>query len=140
MHLKYFDVVAGATAVFDGGGIFFLPHANVSAVSVSVNGNVISSDSYSVDSPRGVVRMKSGEIPKVFGSVQITYSGGYGEANAPASLRYKIMKQCAYDFRRRKDPGLSAVSFPDGTVSKFEIGEWLSDVREELNRKRRLAG
>lgn len=55
----------------------------------------------------------------------------------PAALQRPLMKQCAYEFNRRQDLGLVSVTAPDGTLSKMEVAEWLSDVKVALDRHRR---
>lgn len=56
----------------------------------------------------------------------------------PASLERKLYKQCAYEWRRKGDLGLSAQVFPDGNVNKLTLAEWLSDVRDALERHRSI--
>ena len=143
MGLKYFATVSGATEKFDGfNSIFALGYANVSAVSVKLvagdEEELIDSDDYVVNAARGIVKVRSGELQAGRDGVHVTFSGGYGDESAPSDLRYKVIKQASYEFRRRKDPGLSGVRYPDGSVSKHEISEWLPDVEETLNRYRRI--
>jgi len=57
-------------------------------------------------------------------------------ADFTSTIERKLCVQIAYEFRRRHDAGLSSVSYPDGSVSKYEIGEWLPDVKNALLRKR----
>lgn len=57
-------------------------------------------------------------------------------ATMPATLKRPLMKQIAYEFSRRQDLGLVSSTAPDGTVSKMEIEEWLSDVKVALDRHR----
>jgi len=52
------------------------------------------------------------------------------------AIERKLCIQISYEFRRRHDAGLSSVSYPDGSVSKYEVGEWLPDVKKVLLRKR----
>jgi len=52
----------------------------------------------------------------------------------PAALKRPLMKQCAYEFSRRQDLGLVSVTAPDGTLSKMEVAEWLSDVQIAIDR------
>lgn len=56
------------------------------------------------------------------------------QSNLPAKLEKPLCIQIAYEFRRRKDPGLSSVTTGDGTVSKFSVDEWLPQVKKNLER------
>jgi len=47
-----------------------------------------------------------------------------------------VRTQAAYDFKRRKDIGLESVSFPDGSIQKVSSGEFLSMVKQVLDRYR----
>ena len=149
-----YQAVAGAIAYFDGGkSTLYLPHVNISDVSVEVDGVELTEDEYVVYPMTGKIVAKTGSIsgfptatdysPGRFSAgqrnVKVTYGGGYEEDDYPLDLRRKILKQVAYEFRRRNDPGLSAVSYPDGTVSKFALTEWLPDVEAMFSRKRRIS-
>ena len=58
---------------------------------------------------------------------------------APADVfKVACAIQVAYEFKRRKDKGLSNVQYQDGSVAKFDIQEWLPDVKEKLSRNRHL--
>lgn len=54
----------------------------------------------------------------------------------PEKLHHRILQQTAYEFNRRKDLGLLSVTYPNGTVNKFTIEEWLPNVKEALDRNR----
>jgi len=56
----------------------------------------------------------------------------------PKAINDAVAKQVTYEFRRRKDIGLQSQSFPDGSVNKFDTGEWLKGVSETLNGARRI--
>ena len=56
------------------------------------------------------------------------------QSNLPAKLEKPLCMQIAYEFRRRKDPGLSSVTTGDGTVNKYSVEEWLPQVKGILNR------
>lgn len=53
-----------------------------------------------------------------------------------AELHGAIALQVTYEFLRRKDPGLSSVTLPDGSIVKYEVREWLPRVRSILERNR----
>ncbi len=62
-----------------------------------------------------------------------------GQATLPDVLERPLLKQMSYEWRRRKDPGLSSVSYPDGNVNKYFVDEWLDDVKPVLDRHRNIA-
>jgi len=145
MGLAY-TAAKDVTEYFDGGRQeLWLSYANVSNVVVEVDGSTVSSDDYAVDSERGIIRSLSGawigdELYRGgVRSIKVTYDGGYDEDDLPADLRGKLIKQVCYEFRRRRDPGLSAVSYPDGSVQKYSVDEWLPDVLRVLGRRGRVS-
>lgn len=138
---------------FDGGsGTLYLSHVNVSTPVVEVDGIILTSDEFTLYPEAGKIRYggsilsgfetasegSGGRFTSGQRNVKVTYDGGYAEDDYPKSLRRKLLKQVSYEFRRRNDPGLSAVSYPDGSVQKFAMGEWLPDVEAELLRRRRI--
>jgi hypothetical protein len=148
-----YQAVEGAEAYFDGGeSILYLPHVNVTIPVVEVDEVVLTDDEFTLYPEAGKIRYggsglsgfatasegPAGRFPSGLRNVKVTYDGGYAEADYPKSLRRKLLKQVSYEFRRRNDPGLSAVSYPDGSVQKFALDEWLPDVEAELLRRRRI--
>jgi len=55
------------------------------------------------------------------------------------NLERSLCKQITYEFRRRKDLGLASHGYPNGSIDKMEIDEWLPDVKKALDRKCRYA-
>ena len=53
------------------------------------------------------------------------------------SLIRAILLQATYEWRRKNDIGLSSQTFPDGSVNKYDVSEWLSEVKKILDRIKR---
>jgi len=138
MGVRYSDA-AGVEDHFDGGvEMLFLRHVNVRNLTLYVDGDEQATDTYDLYSETGKIKKRCGAWQKGNRIIRVTYDGGWSEDALPSSLRMKLVKQVGWEFRRRKDPGLQSVTFPDGSVNKFDLGEWLADVEVELNRRRRL--
>lgn len=58
------------------------------------------------------------------------------DAAAPGDvLKFACAQQVAYEIKRRKDQGLSSVTYQDGSINKFSVDEYLPSVKLKLNRK-----
>jgi len=124
---------------FDGGTpILYLRHVNILSFHLYEDGVLQAADTYALYSADGKVKKVCGDWQSGFRVIRVIYDGGYEEDALPASLRTKLIKQISYEFRRRKDIGLASVTYPDGTINKFAMDEWLPDVKAELDRRRRL--
>ena len=55
----------------------------------------------------------------------------------PAAVNDAVAKQVTYEYRRRKDLGLQSTSFPDGSINKYDQGDWLKGVEQTLQRYKR---
>ena len=82
---------------------------------------------------------KSGKWPYAVRSIKVTYIGGFVYLATPGShivlpndIKYAATLQVAYSFKRRKDVGLQTVSFPDGSIQKFDTGPLLAEVKGYL--------
>jgi len=84
----------------------------------------------------GMVAYRYGTWPYGPQALRVTYTGGYAEDAVPADLEMAVRTQAAYEFKRRKDIGLESVSFPDGSIQKVSSGEFLSMVKQVLDRYR----
>lgn len=134
----------------------WLDHMNVSSVSVWVDptrefnpGNLVDSDRYTVHSLRGYIERHRPTWGAEFSApggwrtkhntVKIRYDGGFTSATLERDLKRALVKQVVYAFRRRKDIGLSSIRFPDGSMDKFSMDEFLPEVKSVLDRYRRLS-
>ena len=110
-------------------------------------GSLVPADHYQLLSA-GLVGCRFGAWPYGPKALKVTYTGGFdqpvGEGEEtpeectpiPADLEMAARNQVAYEFRRRKDIGLESVSFPDGSIQKVSSGEFLSSVKQVLDRYR----
>lgn len=145
----------------DGGGRYIylraLPVAEIAAIKCSdtwdwPTTSLLSVTSYAFDEVTGMVLYRGGDWPYGEGAIQVTYTGGFdplpaegaespeGYTPIPEDLQQGICTQVAYEYRRRNDPGLQTVAFPDGSVQKMDVGEFLSSVKTNLLRYRRRPG
>ncbi|MDD2900818.1 MAG: hypothetical protein PHU44_00115 [Syntrophales bacterium] len=145
----------------DGGGRYIylraLPVAEIASIICSDTwdwdaASPLSGTSYAFDGATGMMLYRGGEWPYGEGAVRVTYTGGFdpfleegaeppeGYTPIPEDLQQAVCTQVAYEYRRRNDPGLQAVSFPDGSIQKMDVGEFLSMVKTTLLRYRRRPG
>jgi hypothetical protein len=75
-------------------------------------------------------------------AIDITYTGGYTDTDSvlavPDDLKRACFLQVAFDFKRRKDLGLSSISMPDGSMSVYQPARFLPEVTAILNSFRRM--
>jgi hypothetical protein len=145
----------------DGGGRYIylraLPVAEIAAIKCSDTWDwpatsPLSLISYAFDEATGMVLYRGGDWPYGEGAIRVTYTGGFdplldegaeppeGYTPVPEDLQQAVCTQVAYEYRRRNDPGLQTVAFPDGSVQKLDVGEFLSSVKTTLLRYRRRPG
>jgi len=145
----------------DGGGRYLylraLPVVEIASIKCSetwdwVAASPLSVTSYAFDPGSGLVLYRGGEWPYGEGAIRVTYTGGFdppleegvelqeGYTSIPADLEQAVCTQVAYEYRRRNDPGLQAVAFPDGSIQKMDVGEFLSTVKNTLLHYRRRPG
>ena len=99
----------------------------------------------------GLIEFQQNSIPVYTNpkEVVINWTGGYaasGESDTECldvddDLKEAALRQSAYNFRRRRDIGVSSVSMPDGSISKSPIDSFLlPEVKGLLVNYRRPAG
>lgn len=77
--------------------------------------------------------------------VVITYTGGFAldtttqVLSVPDDLKRAALLQATFDFRRRKDIGLSSVTMPDGSVNVESPASLLPEVKSILKSYRKQA-
>jgi hypothetical protein len=57
----------------------------------------------------------------------------------PLSLQRACLEQCCYEWKQRATPGLQSVTMQDGNVNKYQIDEWLKNVKHILERHKYFA-
>lgn len=131
--------VSAEEVTLDGGlRLLYLPHMNIGNVTVWEDGEELDADEFTVYGERGYLKKEEGE--SFLGGnamVRVRYDGGYTGPSLPKDLKRALIRQVSYAFRRRKDIGLESQTFPDGSINKMNIGEWLPDTQEVLDRFRR---
>lgn len=60
-------------------------------------------------------------------------------ATLPEALEVPLCKQINKEVRRRADPGLTSVSFPDGSINKISSDEWIPSVKKALIRHKDIS-
>lgn len=141
MNLKY-SAITGNTQYWDGGTkTLYLDYANISNLTVTDDGDALDEGSdydYVLYPDRGIIKSTSEIFTSGLRIIAATYDGGYDEDDLPEDLRSELKKQMKFEFRRRKDLGLSSVTYPDGTVNKFIVDDWLPSVQKILRKRGRI--
>ena len=133
MRLRY-SLVTGYTQYWDGGKkTLYFDYVNVRDCVITDEVDEIDliegrDEDYVIYPERGYMKSVADTFHEGYRSIKAVYNGGYGEDDYPMELRSALIKQIIHEFRRRKDSGLNSVQYPDGSVNKFIIDDWLTDV------------
>lgn len=135
------SLVTGYTQYWDGGiKTLYFDYVNIRDYVVTdddvamVQGR---DEDYVIYPERGYMKSVGATFTEGYRIIKAVYNAGYGEDDYPMDLRSALIKQIIHEFRRRKDSGLTSVTYPDGSVSKMIIDEWLPDVEKILIKKGR---
>lgn len=47
-----------------------------------------------------------------------------------------LLKQCAFEWKRRDSLGLASISFPDGSINRYDIDEFIPEAEKIFDRWR----
>jgi hypothetical protein len=130
---------ASRTETFDGGERLYymdaFPIDTGEALTVSVDGSVkVLNTDYFVKATRGLIEFGAKTLNTEPNIVEITWTGGYpvaagdGAVDVPDDLKGACLLQCAFQFKRRKEPGLTSVATPDGSINSFRPNVLLAEV------------
>lgn len=130
------------TEKFDGGTPYFqlkaFPIDTGETITVTEDGiTLVENDDYYVRAEEGVIEFGREASETYPLNIVITYTGGYTIASeviaVPDDLKRACVYQTAFEFRRRKDLGASAVNMGDGSMSISKPTELLKDVKLTLD-------
>lgn len=115
----------------------------VAAITVEVDGTVKVKDSdYYVWEKEGLIEFQTATSYSKPKQVKITWTGGYtetaGTLAVPDDLKKACLMQCAFEFRRRNDIGLSSINIPDGSISVLSPAKLLPEVEAIIAGYRKL--
>jgi hypothetical protein len=147
---SYLDrVLVSATytdALIDGTGSKFLyvPNYPVTTITSITEtdcmeiSTLVASTAYSIDGDSPWIVRDHGFWPYGIKNIKITYVAGY--STIPHDVQMACTKQVAYEFKQSNQGllGVSAVTYPDGSINKIAVGEFLEDVKAVLGRYRRM--
>lgn len=100
-------------------------------------GYTIPSDEYFIVNRGWDIASSGGPFPGNEHGLQLEYVGGYTDVELasttlPLDLQMAIAQQVTYEFRRRKDTGLTSVSMGNGDIIKVAERDFLPQVRDVL--------
>lgn len=135
------------TEYFNGGKHYYYvsatPIDSVSDITVTVSDNTgYTEDSeYYVWYEEGAIQFVAAPTESRPKQVKIIYTGGYTTTSeviaVPLDLKYACILQTSFEFRRRKDVGLEAITIPDGAVSVPVRSEFIDEVKSILKKFRK---
>lgn len=72
--------------------------------------------------------------------IKVQYDGGYDSDTILKSLKMALITEIGFRYRRRKDSGLSTVTYPDGSIVKMaEVKQFLPQLQAVLDKYKRMS-
>jgi len=111
--------------------------------SITVDGIVYEKDTdYFVWPDTGIVEFYFPDYPIEPKNITINYTGGYEETTSilsvPRGIRKAAKLQCMYEYQNKNRVGQKSVSYSDGSVTQFETGQFITRVKDILNKYRKI--
>jgi hypothetical protein len=147
-----FTLTKGAVVEYRNGGrcSYWLrqPPIDTSlAYSVYVDDSLLTvNDDYKVDTTANKIILLSKASESEPLNVKLSYYGGYAELTAgtpavgtgildiPSDMKYAVIQQCAYLFKRREELGVQSISLPNGSISLSGEIDLLKYVKDSLSK------
>ncbi len=128
MKIKY-SLVTGYTQYWDGDKkTLYFDYVNIRDCVVTDDDVALvegRDEDFVIYPERGFMKSVGEKFTSGYRIIKAVYNGGFGEDDYPMALRSSLIKQIIHEFRRRKDSGLTSVQYPDGSVNKFIVDDWL---------------
>ena len=149
------NLLKAARTVYRDAGrrYYYLPAYPIdesATLTVTYDGTLQTKDTgYFVRADDGLIEFQKSVVPIYTDpkEIVIVWTGGYAASadneclDVPYDMKEAALRQSAYNFRRRKDIGISSISMPDGSISKNPIDAFLlPEVKDLLRNYRRPAG
>jgi hypothetical protein len=131
-------------STYTSGGTVCISTSNSTVITVAGSSSYTEDSDYYIWEDEGRIEFVAAHTSTLPKQVKITYTGGYslssGVLDVPDDLKRACKLQVAYEFKRRNDIGITAMTLPDGSITSMEVNEFLPEVRKILVHYRRQPG
>ena len=134
------------TQYFESGAVLVLsehPVNLIAAFTLTIYDSALTiNNDYYVDADKGIITLLIAQITSYPRKIKVIYTAGYdatnGVLNVPDDIKYACTKQCAQELARKKTGGVSQLSLESGSVTYEQSSGFLKDIKEILDRYRRV--